>query len=377
MLKVKQHILILSSWYPNLNNPFIGNFVKRQAQLLSTKFQVTVLVTKADSTSKQTEISDQRNGSFREIIVYHPKGKNILQKFLFQKKAFKAGLRLIKEVDLIHGHVLLPKGFQFLAAKKHFNCPLLVTEHGSYFRSEGKEKRTFFEKIILKKIKNKIDLLTCVSEFLKRDLQGDFPQSEIKILPNHVDTNSFKTILKTDNQRKEFLHISTLDERLKNPKGIIDACSILLKKGKKDFHLTMISDESFQKWENYSKQNNLSGHITFLGPLEWLELVPYYQKSDAFILFSAYETFSIVLAEAWACGIPTITTSVGIGHQLPSSLGIQIEINNTQSLADAMLKIIQKDVSFDSHLIQSYAEKYSEKNILSIFEKLLFDLLKK
>ena len=374
--KEKKHILILSSWYPTLNEPFLGNFVKRQAELLSTKFQVTVLITKADSAFKKREISDKKNGFLREIIVYYPKARTILQKILRENKAFKKGLELVTEVDLIHGHVLLPKGFQFISAKKYFNCPLLVTEHGSYFRPEVKEKRTFLEKLILRNSSNKIDQLTCVSEFLKRDLQEEFPSTDIQILPNHVAIQSFKPEIKLKSKKKEFLHISTLDEQVKNPKGIIDACLTLLQDGEINFHLTVISDEPFQKWENYAKDHQLGEYITFLGPLAWTDLVQYYQRSDAFILFSSYETFSIVLAESWACGVPTITTSVGIGDNISPSLGIQIEKNNTHELAAAMQKVIQEEISFDPHVISAYAQQYSEQNILLTFEKLLFNLVK-
>ena len=377
MTEQKRHILILSSWYPNRENTFIGNFVQRQAELLSSMFEVTVLITKSDSSLNKIEIVQTNKNQLSEIIVYYPKGNTIFQKYLQQKKAFKAGIQLIKKVDLIHGHVMLPKGLQFITAKKIFNCPLLITEHGSYFRSEIKENRSFLEKIILKKLNKHIDKLTCVSNFLKVDLQSDFTNHLIEILPNHVDTKSFIPSIKEETKRKEFLHVSTLDEKVKNPKGIIDACSILLNYKKADFHLTIISDEPFEKWKKYANENRLSEHISFKGPLNWLELVPFYQKSDAFILFSSYETFSIVLAESWACGIPTITTSVGIGNQLPSSLGFQVDINNPKSLANAMLEIMNETAIFDSSFIRSHAEQFSGENVLSTYDTLLLDLLKK
>ncbi len=365
------HILILSSWYPTRDALFVGNFVQRQAELLSTEYQVTVIHSKSDSTIKTIEISDTIKGNLREIIIYHPKGQNLIQKFLLQKKAFKLGLKQIENVTLIHGHVLLPKGLQFIQAKKRFNCPLFVTEHASYYRKEIREKRSFLDKIILKKVNKHIDKLFAVSEFLKNDLQLDFTSKKIEILPNHIDTKVFSPTQFTEEIKTQFLHISTLDEQVKNPKGILDACLLLVKGGQSNFHVTIISDEPTVKWEKYASNNNLSEYITFLGPLEWFELAPYYQKSDAFILNSSYETFSIVLAEAWACGIPTITTSVGIGNNLSEDLGIQIEINSPESLANGMIEIIENKKSFDSILISKHAQKFSSENILSIFKKFI------
>lgn len=361
----------MSSWYPTRDSLFLGNFVKRQAELLSHHYQVTVLFTKSDETIKEFDICDQQNGSFREVIVYHPKGKNLFQKLLFQKRALRAGMKRIENVSLVHGHVMLPRGIQFIIAKKHFNCPLLVTEHGSYFRNEVKEKRTFLDRYILKDMNRNIDKLTVVSEFLKQDVQKDFPDKTISILPNHVDTAVFIPKQKEKKQRKEFLHVSTLDEKLKNPKGIIQACELLLIGGITDFHLTIVSDEPVQKWVHFAEEKKLSGYITFVGQTEWFDLVPFYQNSDAFILFSSYETFSIVLAEAWSCGIPTLTTPVGIGHSLPSEMGIQIEITSEESLANAMIEIIQEKKHFNTTVIRSHAELFSGEKIISIFEDLL------
>ena len=371
MPQKKHHILILSSWYPTKDALFVGNFVQRQAELLVSEYQVTVLHTKTDSSIKTIEISDTTKGNLREIIIYHPKGENLIQKFLNQKKAFHLGLQKIENVTLIHGHVLLSKGLQFIQAKKRFNCPLFVTEHASYYRKEIREKRSFLDKIILKKVNKHIDKLFAVSEFLKNDLQMDFPSKKIEILPNHIDTKTFIPNVRNVNETKQFLHISTLDEKVKNPKGIIDACSLLIKKGILNFHLTIISDESTEKWEAYSVKNNISEYITFSGPLDWFELAPYYQKSDAFILFSNYETFSIVLAEAWACGIPTITTSVGIGNNLSEKLGIQVEINSPESLTNGMLEIMENKRTFNPDMIRKHAEQFSGEKILNIYRNKL------
>ncbi len=364
----KKHILVLSSWYPSRTAPFVGNFVKRQALLFAKEYNITVLFTKADASLQSIEIIETTAENFTEIIIYHPAGKSIFQKISTQKKAFKEGLKRIQNVDLIQGHVMLPKGWQFITAKNYFQCPLLVTEHGSYFRPEAKKNRTFIEKMILRKVKKQIDLLTCVSDFFRKDLQVDFPNFDIQLLPNAVNTSFFIPKTKEKNSQKEFLHISTLDEKLKNPKGIFDACSLLINTGNTNFQLTVVCDENYDQWINYTEKLGISSYVTFYGAKTSEELLSLYQNSDAFILFSNYETFSIVLVESWACGVPTLTTPVGIGYDLPDELGIQVERNSSRSLADAMLTIIQEQKTFSPQKLHEAATVYSEAKIISIFD---------
>ena len=374
--KIK-HILFLSSWYPTKRKPFLGNFIQRQAKLFSSKYKVTVLHLSSDNNLKSFETVISEEGNLKEIIIYHPKGRNIFSKYFFLKKAFKEGLKNIEAVDYIQGNVLFPKGLQFSWAKNHYKCPLILMEHSSAFHLSKGQKLSFKDSFTLSRVYPKVDGVIAVSEVLKNELQPFFVQKPIFILPNHIDSVKFKlNKKKKDKEIIEFLHISTLDERFKNPKGMIDACDILIKNGVNNFHFTIICDEDYQNWELYSKKLNLSDYITFKGPFNWSEVASFYQKSDCFILFSTYETFSIVLAEAWSSGIPTITTPVGIASNLNNELGISVEKNNTNELATAMEVFISGKKNFDAEKIKLYAERFSEKEVISHYDSILQSLTK-
>lgn len=360
---VHKHILILSSWYPNRTAPFLGNFVQRQAELLATRYQVTVLFTVADPEIEAMELSIAERPNLKEIVVYHPKGSNFFSRRREQDKAFDAGLKEITNVDLIHAHVILPKGYLFVRAKKQFNCPLIVTEHASYYRSEKRKKWSLKEKFILNNTKKHIDRLVAVSTFLEKDLKCYFEDTPIAIIPNPIDTQLFTPGEKLASETKQFLHISTLDKAVKDPQGILEALVLLRDKGYTNFKLTIISDEPYEDLKIVAAEKAIAHLVHFSGPHQPEELVPFYQQSDAFILFSSYETFSIVLAEAWSCGIPCLTTPVGIGFDLPHELGIQVKIADPLSLAIAMEKIINGQ-TFDADEIRKHALTFSNKHVL-------------
>lgn len=372
MSEGKKHILLLSSWYPNRMSPFLGNFVQRQAELLSEIYKVSVLHTVADASISQSECKTTVTGNLTQILIYHPKGTNFISRRKEQEKALETGLNKIENVDLIHAHVILPKGHLFVKAKKRYSCALIITEHGSYYRKEKRKSWSLKDKFILRYTKKHIDHLIAVSEVLQSDMRSYFPLRKIQVIPNLINTELFVPIStskalgseQTINTKKNFLHISTLDKELKNLKGIIEAVELLRMKGLDNFKMTIISDEPYQEYKDYVASKDLVDYITFYGPLEPSELVSFYQKSDAFVLFSSYETFSIVLAEAWACGIPTITTPVGIAFNMPNDLGIIVKINDPLSLAMAMEKILN-GLTFDSISIRNQALNYSKESVLN------------
>lgn len=369
----KLHILILSSWYPNEKHPFLGNFVQRHAKLLASKYAVTVINTESSDELEEQSLEQNSDGGFQEIRIRHPRGKGLIERRKFQEKALKSGLNSIADVQLVIGHIILPKGLQFVQAKKHFNCPLIYVEHGSFFRPEIKACRSWVERLVLRKTRRHINEVIAVSSFLKKDMATDFPNHEIRIIGNHIDETLFNYSTKNNAGVVNFLHVSTMDERTKNPEGILCACKGL-KAETSDFLLTIVCDEDVYQWKLLANQFELADQIRFVGPLQWNELVPYYKEADAFVLFSEYESFSIVLAEAWATGTPTITTAVGIASNMPENMGVIIPRGDKKALTAAMLDFIQhKRGSFDNKAIADYGKQFSGAEILaqwsSIIEK--------
>lgn len=360
MANSEKHILIISSWYPTEKHPFLGNFVERQAELLARNFKVTVVNTIASNEVSKITV-DQKESNIKLIEARFPNKSNFVVRKYLEKKALNRAFKEVKNVTHIIGNVLLPKGWQFILAKKHFNCPLIYVEHGSYFRDVALPSWRKIDYILKRQIERQVDAVVSVSDFLKVDLMKQFPQSKIDVIGNHVDEKLFTFQPKEPKKPIHFLHISTLDSETKGFDGIIDAC-VELQKNAFSFRLTVVSDEDYTYWQKRVSQLELSDTIVFKGPFEWNELPEYYHKADAFILNSRYESFSIVLSEAWATGTPTITTSVGVAYELDNSLGIQTEIDNVQSLVEAMSKFNPKN--FDCIKISAHAAQYSSEAIL-------------
>jgi glycosyltransferase involved in cell wall biosynthesis len=103
------------------------------------------------------------------------------------------------------------------------------------------------------------------------------------------------------------------------------------------------------------------------------------QSTDALVLFSRKENFPCVIAEAWASGVPVISTDVGgISEHLvvDSGRGFLIESENETGLRDAILSL-GDGAEFNSDEIRKYATKhFSVEAISEAFDKVYREALK-
>lgn len=361
MAQSDKHILILSSWYPSKSHPFLGNFVVRQIELLAQKYRVTVIHTVENSLIDSIRIEKTEHNGYLEITANFPRKKMLIQRKLKEKKAFQSALNELNQIDLIIGNVLLPKGWQFILAKRKYNCPLFYIEHGSYFR-KGYPSWRKIDHVIKRKVEKLVDEVISVSEILKRDLREHFSQHDIKTIGNHTDPELFTYKAKDKSAIPTFLHVSTLDRNTKNPEGILEACQLLAKDGI-EFKMNIVSDEDHSQLNVKVHEMQLQNKVTFSGPFSPQEIVSQYHNAHAFVLFSNYETFSIVITEAWFTGTPVISTPVGVAEEMSNELGILVEKNNPEVLAKAMRKMIEEP-NYENEKIRDNAMQYSSDYIL-------------
>lgn len=364
MSQSKKNIVCLSSWYPSEKQPFLGNFIQRQIELLGTKYVIQFIQTQAVADQKTIEVSQLICNNYTEITATYPAVRAKLLKKYYQTKALKKALQTIDQPDLLLTYIFLPKIWQFLIVKKRLNIPWIHIEQGSYFRKEIQSNWNVLQRFWIKKAYQQVDILLAASEFLARDMKIVDPTRTIKRVKNHIDTKLFSFKEKEVRSTTHFLHVSTLDKQTKNPKGMFDAMQ-LLSETTSEFLFTIVSDEPTHEWESYVAKLGIAENVHFVAPQKWEQLPAFYHEADAFILNSVYETFSIVLAEAWATGTPTISTPVGIAYNAPSYLGLNVEPNNTRSLAAALIEFTTTKNQFDASKISAYAQQFDSKIVLA------------
>ncbi len=355
----------MSSWFPTRKDHFLGNFVERYAQLLNTKYQVSVIHTQGDSEIKSIDVQDFRVNGVHEVIVYYPQGKNRVFNWWYRSRALAKAFKRIEDVDLIYAHVFMNKSWQFVRAKFHYHAPLIIQEHASYFNKNGKNKLNQLQKQQMRNTSMYAKKICAVSEVLKQDMKATFPTTKIEVIPNIVLSNLFRIKDDTVKEKTHFVHISTLDPFNKNPKMLFEGFALAVKNCSSNIHLSVVSDQDTSYWKNWVDENQLSEHISFHGPFTWEEIAKFLPKNDVLIQTSDYESFGIVMAEAWMCGIPVIATDVGVAHDLPQHLGISIAKKSPESLAKAIETMVSGETHYFPGDIRNHAMQFSEQVVLS------------
>jgi glycosyltransferase involved in cell wall biosynthesis len=181
------------------------------------------------------------------------------------------------------------------------------------------------------------------------------------VIPNVANVHLFKPASDKINQPLKFIHISSLNDREKNVSGLIRAFGRALETNP-DLELSIVGEGVDKpKYEKLIHDLELSSKIKFRGRLLKEKLASEINASDALIMFSNYETFCLVIIEAFACGKPVITSNAGaIADYMSPKLGIMVHKRNEAELTEAINNFVNSVNAFDKKYIRDYAvENYS------------------
>jgi glycosyltransferase involved in cell wall biosynthesis len=203
------------------------------------------------------------------------------------------------------------------------------------------------------------------------------PKSRFSIISNVADSKLFvPNNNKVQTDKKQFIHISTANDRHKNISGMLRVLAELSKQ-KTNFHFNFVSDGDYQYAIDLAKKLVLDEFITFHSTKTTEEISQMIQDSDALVLFSNYENFPCVIAESFMCGIPVISTNVnGIPEHVHSDNGILVNRGDEAALLSALIDFLNDKYDFRSEQIRTYALNHFSYEAVSaqfneIYEKVI------
>ena len=386
----KLHILFVASWYPNRNQPVLGNFIQRHAQAVALQHKVSVVA--AFSSELHNCIDENHEGNLSEFVSHYPKlkeGDVVLNK-VRKVKAYRKAMRevITRSIarngapDIVHVHVAWPAALVVLPMAKEFGKPIILTEHWSGYLPEDGNYNGFFLKHYTRALVQKSKAVTVVSEKMKTAMRQHGLEAEFHHLPNAVDTEIF---FRKPTERNpgafRFLHVSMLVDREKNITGMLEALSEAVKQA--EYHLTIVGDGPEKAGHEATvKKLNLEKYVSFVCMKRPEEIAELMNTHDALLMFSNFEGMPVTIIEAQCCGMSVLATDTGaIREMLTNPKDILVNVGNTGHLTRSMLMMKnslneEKDIRVLRQTISESAKhRYSYRAVAdqlnSIYQKVI------
>ncbi|MBI1344458.1 MAG: glycosyltransferase [Terrimonas sp.] len=383
MIKSPQYILWLPSWYPNEITPYDGDFVQRHARAVAAFAPVCVFHIIRDKKKKMTRsvrVHEKKGENLTETIIYYASPDipwAFADRFLSQVRYAWIYRKYIRKLfrekgfpELVHVHIIYKAGLIARWIEKKFGIPFLLTEQWTIHLPEARPSLfdlSFAEQMLFSKIMDHVSLVLPVSKYLGKAMKQHWPHINFEVVPNVVDHQLFFPAEKKGEDRVlRLIHISTLQYQ-KDPESLFAALGKLKEQGI-DFTLDLIGPVTAEISE-YIRQTGIQDLVRIQGEMPQQRLSKLLQQTDALVLYSRYETFGCVIIEANACGIPVIVPDTKLMEELvvPGLNGIKVKPNDPSALAAAIIAFHANKASFNRQQIADTTEKYSFKNVGSMF----------
>jgi glycosyltransferase involved in cell wall biosynthesis len=234
------------------------------------------------------------------------------------------------------------------------------------------------------------DHFIAVSESTKKDLCDIFGIPSEKVDVVHLAANSsFKPVpkskkLKIKQQLSEMLEIKlenflmavSSPDRRKNMSRIIQAFLSVYTQMPENLKLVIVgslpkNDETF----NLTDFDKISGSVIVTGPLE--NINDLFACADALVFASLYEGFGIPIVEAFACGVPVITSNCSSMPEVAGDAALYVNPYSVESIAGAMVRICseaglpEKLVELGFARLKNFSWKKTAAETLKVYRKLL------
>lgn len=375
-LSTKLHVLFLCSWYPSRVLPSNGDFIQRHARAVALKHQVTVIHIVTDPNKiDNTEFDIVEKENISEIIAYiKPTSFTIFKWYRFWS-ALQRALTKVPKYDVVHVHRLFPMGIMALYLRSKYAIPFIISEHWTGYQKESKKHISLLEKIISKSISKKAEFICPVSDHLGNAMKNKGLKGKFIKVPNVVDTKVFYP-KPTKQKTFKIVHISDMNDEHKNIRGMLKVAHKL--KEKIDFQWYFVGGDGRQFEKELAVFKDSESKVEFISHIPHKDVSDFLNKSDVFVLFSNYENLPCVVLEAFACGVPVISTNVGgIKEYFPQDFGVLIARKDVAGLMEVIEKIYVGEKKFERQKMHDYAiQHFSPLSICNAFTELYLKAIK-
>lgn len=195
--------------------------------------------------------------------------------------------------------------------------------------------------ILVKPILKQVDIITTPSGFL-RDVFKETLNIETSVVPNIADLEQFK-FRKRFPVKPRLLTTRSL-EKIYNVECVIKAFKIIHERFPES-ELGIAGDGSQRNvLEQLVTALGLNDNITFYGVVDHVEIQEIYDQYDIFVNASNVDNLPGVILEAYACGLPVVSTNAGgIPYMVKDGVtGLLVNLEDYHALAEKVIQLVEE-----------------------------------
>ena len=365
-------ILFVTRGFPSEENPMSGNYEAVQAKAIAAKgHDVSVIAIKWRNPLHILERNKVNHRVVDGIHIYEcvritmsiphiylPKLERWVRQWQF-KSVFRIYEKELGVPDIVHAHIIRYAA-PAIFLKTELHLPFIITEHWSALNIEKTPRRTMEQTFAY----HLADKVICVSDVLATKLRNKCNITSL-VINNMVSEHFF--LDKKENRcdgKYRFVSVGAL-RPLKRFDILINAFAAC--HFPDNICLEILGDgEEFPVLESIIRERNLKNQVRLLGTKTPSEVNDFLCKSDCFVLSSSSETFSIVLIEAMAKGLPVVATRCGGPETFvrPED-GLLVPKENVEELAKAMTYMKDHYQEYNAEEIRQHCHDNFSQDVIA------------
>jgi glycosyltransferase involved in cell wall biosynthesis len=325
-------VAVIPAWYPGPGRPLDGVFVRDHARAAARDNEVAVLVNEdaPPPSGRLYAVDDAVEDELRTFRIRHSRLPQLgTAGYLLGIRSALARLRREgRPVELIHAHVHRAAWTAAIVGGVG-RLPVVVSEHSSEWATAIAPGALRRARIAFRRA----DLVCPVSEYLRERIEAHGIHADFRVVPNPVDADLFAPAAPSSPARA--IAVASLQPA----KGIPQLLAAL--QGV-DVTLDLVGDGPQRaEYEALAAEQGLAGRVTFHGLLPKEGVAALMRQASFLVQPSLGETFSVVVAEALASGLPVVATRVGgIPELLDEDSGLLVDPDSPEALRAAIERML-------------------------------------
>ena len=360
-------LLHLSNWFPETETPHRTPFIAEHLEALAPFVQqqlwhVEVQEPQQLQRAWRLQLAD-RGGGRHALLLRAPvrswqlrEGLTLALLLLLRLRLWRGGWDLVV-VHIAYPLLRFPRLVRLLFGRR-----LLLIEHWSAYHTDfqlppGSPARRRLQGMFAADIP-----VVAVSQALAQDICRFVgrPALPVSVVPNAIDTDLFHPTLHHVHssggspETSRFLMVASWAP-VKRPLLVFEAVRALRAQFPAVCLRVIGSGEQLASMRAFVQAHQLEAVIQLLGPQPKSRIAAELRAATALLHPSAYETFSVVCAEALCCGVPVLASAVGALPELIGPTNGRLVANTPKAWTDALRDWLQQPPAWDRAAIARQA----------------------